>query len=112
MKPEDHDIVLAELDDAANADTTKKLKRSFLEQLLSPQSLQWMMACGSGLLMLGFVVWLWTVGIFENPLVIAAASGAATLGVLAAGMSMIRMTRYQLAGKLSLIHISEPTRPY
>ena len=99
MKPEDHDIVLAELDDAANADTTKKLKRSFLEQLLSPQSLQWMMACGSGLLMLGFVVWLWTVGIFENPLVIAAASGAATLGVLAAGMSMIRMTRYQLAGK-------------
>ena len=99
MKPEDCDVVLAELDPSPVNTTPAKQNRSVVEQLLSPQSLQWMMACGSGLLMLGFVIWLWTVGIFENPLVIAGCSGAATLAVLAGGISMVRMTRYQLAGK-------------
>jgi hypothetical protein len=99
MKPDEHDVVVAELDESHFEAQNAKPNRSFLEQLLSPQSLQWMMACGSGLLMLGFVVWLWTVGIFENPLVIATSTGVATLSVLAAGISMVRKSRYQLAGR-------------
>ncbi len=92
------EIVTAELDHSA-ADRIGHSKRSFLEHLLSPQSLQWMMACGSGLLVAGFVVWLWTAGIFENPLVIASAAGAATFALLGGGMAMVLKTRHQLAGK-------------
>ncbi len=99
MKPDEHDVVVAELDESHLEASNGKPNRNFLEQLLSPQSLQWMMACGSGLLMLGFVVWLWTVGIFENPLVIATSTGVATLSVLGAGISMVRKSRYQLAGR-------------
>ena len=94
MKLEEDDIVLAELDEPS-----PKSNVNFIEQLLSPRSLQWMMACGSGLLMLGFFVWLWTVGVFENPLVVAITAGTATLSVLAAGILVVRKTRYQLAGQ-------------
>ncbi|QEG20501.1 hypothetical protein [Mariniblastus fucicola] len=91
-------IYTAELDDESSA--TNDAKRiSFIEQILSPQSLQWMMACGSGLLMLGLVIWLWSVGVFENPIVVAVAAGAATLSLLAGGMSLTLKTRHQLAGR-------------
>lgn len=93
----DEEIITAEIaDDYAPNDNSR---RSFIEQLLSPQTLQWMMACGSGLLMLGLVIWLWSVGIFENPVVVAVSAGAATLSLLAGGMSMILKTRHQLAGR-------------
>ena len=91
-------IVTAEIDYELEAQNEAS-RRSFIEQLLSPQSLQWMMACGSGLLMLGFVIWLWSVGIFENPVVVAVGAGAATLSLIAGGMAMILKTRHQLAGR-------------
>jgi len=96
------EAILAEFapDAALAADQPpQKNRRSFVEQLLSPQSLQWMMACGSGILILGFVIWLWSVGIFENPLVVAISAGTATLGLIAGGATMVRKTRYQLAGR-------------
>ena len=102
QNPADHadteHIITAEIDYEREAQNEAS-RRSFIEQLLSPQSLQWMMACGSGLLMLGFVIWLWSVGIFENPLVVAFGAGAATLSLIAGGMSMILKTRHQLAGR-------------
>ena len=39
---------------------------SLIERMLCPQSLQWMMASGGGLLVLGFALWLWSSGI-PNP---------------------------------------------
>ena len=41
--------------------------RSLMEQLLSPQALQRMMICGGGVLVVGFVGWLWSIGVFANP---------------------------------------------
>lgn len=72
--------------------------RSFVEQVLSPLMLQRMMACGGGLLVLGFVGWLWSTGIFQQPLVAASAIGIATLSVMGLGMALVRKSRYQLAG--------------
>lgn len=71
---------------------------SLVEQLLSPLALQRMMACGGGVLVLGFVGWLWSIGLFENPVVVAATIGITTLTVMGSGMALVRFTRYQLAG--------------
>ena len=78
---------------APEQDTT-----SFLEQLLSPQTLQRMMTCGGLLLVFGLVAWLWSIGIFENPLVGATLLGGATLGVLGLGAWLHRHTKHELAG--------------
>jgi len=74
-------------------------KSNWVERLLSPQSLQRMMACGGGLLVLGFVVWLWSIGIFENPMSMAAGIGTGTLAMLSLGIGLVKRTQYQLAGR-------------
>lgn len=83
---------------------------SWLERFLSPQSLQRLMICGGGLMILGFVIWLWTKGVFENPLIAASTIGAINLAVLGCGVSMIRWTRYQLAGR-GLTHLAALVMP-
>ena len=100
MRPEE-EIIDAELLPDGDEQTSEPAttRKRLIEQVLSPQALQWMMTCGGGMLILGFVIWLWSVGIFENPLVVASLVGAATLGTLAAGIAMVRLSRYQLAGR-------------
>lgn len=71
---------------------------SLLEQLLSPLVLQRMMACGGSVLVIGFVGWLWSIGIFENPVIAAVTIGAVNAAVLCVGIGLVRATRYQLAG--------------
>ncbi len=80
------------------ADVSPPKAGSVIEQLLSPQMLQRMMACSGALLVLGFVGWLWSIGIFKEPLVAAFTIGAANLVVLGLGISLVRFSRYQLAG--------------
>ena len=70
-----------------------------LELLLDPRSLQHLMTFGAGLLVLGMVIWMWAVGVFENKLVVAGAMGAGTLAMLGGGWSLLRLTRYQIAGQ-------------
>lgn len=72
--------------------------RSLLEQLLSPVMLQRMMACGGIVLVIGFVGWLWSIGVFENPVVVAVTIGAVNAVVLCIGIGLVRATRHQLAG--------------
>ena len=74
------------------------VRPSLIERLLSPQSLQWMMLVGGGMLVIGFVVWLWSIGLFENPVVVALVMGGAIGGVIAGGIALVKFTRYQLAG--------------
>lgn len=74
-------------------------KPALLERLLSQQSLQWMMAAGAGLLVIGFAVWLWSVGVFENPLVLATAVGGASLSLVGLGIWLLLSTRHHLAGR-------------
>jgi hypothetical protein len=74
-------------------------RRNMLEILLDPRSIQWLLSSGGGLLVVGLVIYLVTLRIFENPRVVAGLMGAATLAGLAGGWALIHYTRYQLAGR-------------
>ena len=76
----------------------KQNASTLMEQLLSPQALQRMMGASGGLLVVGLVGWLWSIGIFENPIIIASTLGTITLSVLALGAWLHCRTRHQLAG--------------
>ena len=76
-----------------------KSARSILDVLLDPRTLQGLMFCGAGLLVLGLVVWLWSIGVFENRLVVATCLGVGNAALVAVGVSTVRYTRYQTAGK-------------
>lgn len=69
------------------------------EALLDPRSIQWMLAIGGALGVLGLLIWLGSLGIFENKLVLAVAMGIGTAAVIAAGWWMVLKTRYQTAGR-------------
>ena len=92
----DHEVVEAEL---VRPGTKKKGFRNIFETLLDPQTLQTLMWCGSGLLVIGLMIWLWSVGVFENALFAAATLGGINLVGLGAGIAMVLRTRYQWAGR-------------
>jgi len=73
--------------------------RRFLEIMLDPRTLQGLMLVGGGLLVLGLVVWLWSIGVFENRLVVAGCLGAGNVALLVTGVAGYRFTRYQTAAK-------------
>ncbi len=75
------------------------IQRTLVEQLLDPRSLHIMMITGGALLVFGLVVWLWSIGVFENPLVVASCVGGANLALLAGGASLVRYSRHQTAGR-------------
>ena len=64
----------------------RKTAGQFIESLLDPKSLQTLMWFGSGLLVVGLMVWLWSVGVFENPIVAASVLGGANLVTLIVGL--------------------------
>jgi len=74
-------------------------RRNWIEVVLDPQTLQGLMLCGAGLLVVGLVVWLWSIGIFENKLVVATCLSVANFALLAVGVSGARFTRYLTASK-------------
>lgn len=71
------------------------------EALLDPKSIQWTLSLGGGLMVLGLIIWLASLGVFDNPLVVAVAMGAGSLVVLGAGWYVSLETRYKLAGQAS-----------
>ncbi|HEV3258957.1 MAG TPA: hypothetical protein VG013_18950 [Gemmataceae bacterium] len=74
-------------------------RRPLWEILLDPRSIQWLLAFGGALVVIGLVIWLWAAGVFKNPAVVATALGAANAALLAGGWVVIRSTRYQTAGR-------------
>jgi len=120
----EEEIILASFVDQPLPEHSSGPKKGLIEVLLSPQALQWMMSLGAGFLVIGFGIWLWTIGIFENPLVAAVSVGGINLALIGCGIAMVKATRYQLAGRwLSLLgalamhmlfrlrgHRSSPTR--
>lgn len=74
-------------------------KQTLIDRLLDPRSLQMLMMCGGGLLVLGLIVWLWSIGVFANSLVVACVMGGANLAVLAVGALLVTRSRYQTAGR-------------
>ena len=63
-------------------------KKSFVEQILSPKTLQRMMLLSGGVLVLGLVGWLWSIGLFKDPEVVAVLMGITTLAVLGGGIGL------------------------
>jgi hypothetical protein len=74
-------------------------RRSLLEILLDPRSIQWLLASGGVLLALGIIIWLWTQHIFEDPHTVAVLMGVANGAVLVGGWYLVSTTRFQMAGR-------------
>ncbi|MEM8944348.1 MAG: hypothetical protein AAGD11_04120 [Planctomycetota bacterium] len=80
--------------------TRPSIERStWIEVLVDPRTLQGLMCCGGGLLVLGLVIWLWAIGLFENKLIVASCLGVANFGLLSVGLGGSRFSRYQTASK-------------
>lgn len=75
------------------------LRPSWVEVLVDPRTLQGLMSCGAGLLVLGLVAWLWAIGVFANKLVVASCLGAANVALLSGGLAGVRYSRYKMASK-------------
>ena len=74
-------------------------RRNLIEILLDPRSIRWLLASGGALLAVGLVIFLSSLGIFKNAMVVASAMGVGTLATLAGGISIVRFTRHTLAGR-------------
>jgi hypothetical protein len=87
--------------DPANVSAATKnvIWQRMLEALLDPRSIQWMLTIGGGLCVLGLIVWLVSLGVFEDPRVLAAALGVGTLAILGAGWFVALRTRFRIAGQ-------------
>ncbi len=73
--------------------------RTFMEVLLDPQTTQWLLLAGGALIVLGLIIWLTSLGLFDNPGFIAIALGAGNAALLGAGYALILRTRFQNAGR-------------
>ncbi len=67
--------------------------------LLDPRSIHLMLSLGGSLSVLGLIVWLTSLGVFENKVVLAAALGAGTLSLLGGGWWLVLKTKFRLAGQ-------------
>ncbi len=74
-------------------------RRPVWEILLDPRSIQWLLALGGALLVVGLVIWLATLGIFKNAKVVAVALGLGNAALLGGGWFVTTRTRYQTAGR-------------
>ncbi len=74
-------------------------RKPVLELLLDPKNVQWLLIFGGALLVLGLVIWLGTLRLFENPRTIAVILGVANAAVLVGGWALILGTRFQTAGR-------------
>lgn len=73
-------------------------RRNLLEILLDPRNIQWLLAFGGALIVVGLVILLYVNNIF-TPLVVAITLGVVNAALLAAGWWLLRSTRYQIAGR-------------
>lgn len=73
--------------------------RSRIEQLLDPKTLHTLMCCGGGVLIIGLIGWLWSIGLFDNPVIVAVCAGIGNLAVIATGAATVLKTRYRIAGR-------------
>jgi hypothetical protein len=74
-------------------------RRNLLEVLLDPRAIQWLLACGGALMVLGLVIYLAVQGVFKDPLTVAILLGAANIALLGSGWWLTLRSRYQTAGR-------------
>jgi hypothetical protein len=73
--------------------------RVMFEALLDPRSIQWMLMLGGGLVVLGLVILLVSLGFFQNKETVAIAMGIGSLAILGGGWYVTLKTRYHTAGQ-------------
>jgi hypothetical protein len=74
-------------------------RKPLLELLLDPKNIQWLLVLGGAVLVVGLVIWLGTMRLFEDPKLIAILLGVANGAALLGGWALIRGTRLQTAGR-------------
>jgi hypothetical protein len=84
---------------AGRAAKRRTPRRPLWEIVLDPRSIQWLLGLGGALLVLGLVIWLATLGLFKNPVVVAVTLGLVNAAVLGGGWAVTSATRYQTAGR-------------
>jgi len=67
--------------------------------LLDPRAIQWLLVVGGGLMVIGIIIWLASLKVFENPYVVAGVLGIGSLAVQAGGCATMLKTRYRTAGR-------------
>ena len=73
--------------------------RRMFEAIIDPRSIQWLLAMGGGLMVLGGLIWLISKGIFKEPLPLAIIFGIGSVGLLATGWFVNLKTRFKIAGR-------------
>ncbi|MBI1900594.1 MAG: hypothetical protein HYS13_05730 [Planctomycetia bacterium] len=73
-------------------------RRNIIEILLDPRSIQWLLASGAVLLVVGLVLLLWVNELLTPP-VMAAGLGIVNAAVLLCGWWMLKKTRFHVAGR-------------
>lgn len=73
------------------------LERLF-RQLLDPRSIQWMLITGGGLMVVGIVVWLVSLGVFDDPRIVAVGLCTGALAVVGVGGWLATRTKHRVAG--------------
>jgi hypothetical protein len=71
----------------------------FLRLLLDPNTIRRLLMVGGGVSVLGLIAWLVSLGLFDDPRVLAVAMGAGNLTLLAAGWGVSLRTKHKLAGQ-------------
>ena len=77
----------------------KPVLQQMLEALLDPRAIHWMLTIGGGLAVLGLIVWLVSVGLFADPILMAILMGVGSLAVLGGGWWVTLKTRFHIAGQ-------------
>ena len=72
-------------------------RRSIMEIILDPRSIQCLLGLGGALMVVGLVILLWLNDVFTPP-VLAIVLALSNIALLSGGLATIRFSRYQLAG--------------
>jgi hypothetical protein len=73
-------------------------RRSFLEIMLDPNTIRWLLGSGGALFVIGLIIWLTSIGLFANDIFAAIGLGVGNAILLGAGYWLILGTRFKSAG--------------
>lgn len=93
------DIDFDESDVTSGQPKEKSILTRMFETLLDAQTIRRLLGLGGGLFVLGLVIWLVSLGVFENKLILAATLGAGSLAILGSGWYVTLFSRYRIAGQ-------------
>ena len=78
---------------------SKPVMQRMMEALLDPHAISWILGIGGGLTILGLVIWLISLKVFDDPRIMAAALGLGSAALIGAGWWTTLKTKFQTAGE-------------